>query len=116
MATIEERTLPLKPIKVVKILLAASVLLIFLSSCNKRLEGKYVGETIFGIKVSLEFTSEDVTSNILGIPMTGTYAIEGDELTISFTVLGETTNIKGQLMKNKVLIEGVSFVKQKNPS
>lgn len=77
-----------KSAKILSFLLVVVVLMFTLASCGSRLSGTYETDEVLGSKTSYTFDGNEVTIKItiIGVSteLTGTYAIEDDEITFTF--------------------------------
>ena len=92
------------------IVLAAALLL---TSCGgDRLSGTYSSEGF--VAQTFTFSGDSVTMSAFGINANGTYKIEGDTITISYTLFGSDYVWSQPFSKsgNAITISGTRFVKQ----
>ena len=102
-----------KKLKSVAALFLAFVLVFTLAGCGGGgLNGTYVAEDMIG--QSITFNGDKVTLSALGIDVTGKYKIEGNKITITYTMLGEEYSISESFSQsgNKINFGGTEFVKK----
>ncbi len=99
-------------VRTVSLCLLMALLTVTLTSCSEKLSGTYTSLDL----VSQSFTFKDdlVTISAFGINATGTYAIEGDEIAITYTLLGVETTWRQSFSKSgdSIYINGMRFIKQ----
>ena|GEM_PF-4806451 len=100
------------------IVLGAFIALLFLlTACSSSsLSGTYEGSQD-GLPVSLEFSGGNkVKTNILGLPVDGTYKVSGDRITITLTVsilgISQSQDITGKIDGDKIIFADVTFTKK----
>ena len=100
--------------KIIALILIISILILILFSCgnNDKLSGTYVGSS-FGFRKSYTFDGDKVTvTDMTGIPLNGTYKIDGDTITIK--TWSEFTYSFEKKSNNVILIDGIEFTKNGN--
>ena len=95
-------------------LLTALVLLsLLLTACSgSKLSGTYYSAD--GISQSFTFHGDQVTMSAFGINATGTYKIEGDKITIHYSLFGIPYDWQQPFSKsgNSIYIGGTQFIKK----
>lgn len=93
-------------------LLLAVTLILSLSSCGGRLKGTYTSEGL--VAQTFTFDGDDVTMSAFGINVSGKYKISGDQITITYSLLGmENTWTQSFSKSGKTInIGGTDFVKR----
>lgn len=96
--------------------LAAVLMVVVLLSavaCTKRLSGSYVSSEILGTTYTFDGDKVTVSSD-LGIALTGTYKIEKDTISITYTVLSisSTNTLSFEKKGNSIFLDGVEYVKK----
>lgn len=77
--------------------------------CSKKLDGLYVAD-IMGIKMSYEFSGDEVTMSIGSVgSLSGTYEIKDDEITITYNDLDQTENRSFEKDGKDIIIDGLLF-------
>ena len=99
--------------RVLFIALAICILMMTLSACAGGLRGTYRSQGL----ISQTFTfsgSDKVTMSAFGINANGTYKINGDKMTITYTIFGMDSTWSCNYSKSgkSVYIDGTEFVKQ----
>lgn len=100
--------------KIKKICALALIIVMSLSlaSCGNRLNGTYRSQGL--IAQTFTFNGDNVTMSAFGINTTGTYKVDGDEITIVYTLFGSEYEWTQPFSKsgNTINIGGTDFVKQ----
>jgi len=96
-----------------------AVLILSMTSCGGGggLSGTYSStDEMFGIEVSYKFSGGNkVTMSTFGMSFDGTYKIEGNEITIKFTMFGETSEESysfEQVSDKVIIIDGSEYTKK----
>lgn len=96
--------------------LCAAILIIVMSislvSCGNKLNGTYRSQGF--ISQTFTFKGDNVTMSAFGINTTGTYKIDGNEITIVYTLFGSEYEWTQSFSKsgNTINIGGTDFIKQ----
>ena len=86
------------------------LLILTIASCGpKRLSGTYESPSLLGLSYTLTFKGDKVTTNLLGIEMSGTYVIDGNNITITFPISGD---MNGKIDKNKIIFSDITLTKK----
>lgn len=93
-------------------LLLAFALILTLSSCGGSLKGTYASEGL--IAQTFTFDGDNVTMSAFGINVTGKYKISGDQITITYSLLGMDNTWTQSFSKSgkTITIGGTAFAKQ----
>ena len=93
-------------------LLLADTLILTLSACGGGLKGTYASEGL--VAQTFTFDGDDVTMSAFGINVTGKYKISGDQITITYSLLGmENTWTQSFSKSGKTInIGGTDFTKR----
>lgn len=93
-------------------LLLAVTLILTLSACGSKLKGTYVSEGL--ISQTFTFDGDDVTMSAFGINVSGKYKISGNQIIITYSLLGlENTWTQSFSKSGKTInIGGTDFVKR----
>lgn len=93
------------------ILFLLVVISLILTACGK-LSGKYYLKDSYGMQY-LEFNGDQVTITTFGIPVSGTYKIKGNQMTVKTNVLGYESETPYSFKKsgNSLLFEGQTYIK-----
>lgn len=82
-------------------LLVCTVFLV--TACSVDYSGQYGGLSDAGIFVSMTLGKDGtVETNMLGIPVTGTYTVKNDQITVKLTTMGYSQSIKGRITKDTI--------------
>jgi len=89
---------------------------LFVTSCGGGggLSGTYYNDE-FGYEMSYKFSGGKVTENLYNLPMSGTYKIDGDKITIKTTLLGissEDTYTFEKVSDKVIIIDGIEYTKK----
>ena len=97
--------------RVIALLLAINLALI-LSACGSGLKGTYASEGL--VAQTFTFDGGDVTMSAFGINVSGKYKISGNQITITYSLLGmENTWTQSFSKSGKTInIGGTDFVKR----
>ncbi len=87
------------------------VISLILTACGK-LSGKYYLKDSYGMQY-LEFNGDQVTITTFGIPVSGTYKIKGNQMTVKTNVLGYESETPYSFSKsgNAITFEGQTYIK-----
>ncbi len=93
-------------------LLLAIAMVFALSSCGNSLKGTYTSEGL--VAQTFTFDGDDVTMSAFGINVSGKYKISGDQITITYSLLGmENTWTQSFSKSGKTInIGGTDFTKR----
>lgn len=93
-------------------LLLAFALILTLSSCGGNLKGTYASEGL--IAQTFTFDGDNVTMSAFGINVSGKYKISGDQITITYSLLGMENTWTQSFSKsgNTINIGGTDFTKR----
>lgn len=97
------------------LLLVCTVFLV--AACSADYSGQYGGLSDAGIFVSMVLNKDGTAeTNLLGIPVTGTYTLKNDQITVKLTTMGYSQSVQGRITKDTIefsdviLKKGVSSV------
>ena len=107
-----------KNIFMIFVILTSAVLILLLVSCgdSNNLKGKYIAiDEQYGIESFYEFSGENITFNIHGLPGVGIYKIMDDKIIItanfSGTARAETYSFE-KVSDKVIIIDGLEFTKK----
>lgn len=77
--------------------------------CSEKLNGLYVTD-VMGIKMSYEFSDDEVTMSIGGVgALNGTYEIKDDEIIITYNELDQSETRTFKKDGKDIIIDGLLF-------
>ena len=92
------------------------IICFLLLACSSSISGIYEG-TQYGIPISMEFRDDTVQTNILGFPISGTYEINRDRITINLTVsmfgMNQSESISGKIDGKNIVFADITLTKIK---
>lgn len=103
-----------KMLKCVAVVLVICLMCCTLMACATKLSGTYTSKDGL-IKQSFTFMEDDrVKVSAFGINVEGTYKIEDDEITITYSLLNLSYNMTKSFEKSgqSIFVDGVEFVKE----
>ena len=99
--------------KFIKSFLFITLFTCLLCSCNSKLSGRYEGISNRGIPVYFEFDGNKVTTATRGNPLTGTYKVDNNIVTLTFVLTGHTQDFRGELKDGKLYFQDVVLEKKR---
>ena len=104
--------------KKLALVLGIVLLVVIVSSCSTTIElsGLYEGTSPEGLPVSMDFKIDKVEANLLGLPVTGTYKVNGNKLTVVVTVLGQSQELVGRIDGDEIIFDDFALIKQRAKS
>lgn len=101
-------------IKIAAVALVLAMIVCCFSACATKLNGTYTSEGL--IKQSFTFKEDNVVvMSAFGIEAEGTYVIEDDTITITYSLLNISYDWEKSFEKDgdSIFIDGIEFIKQK---
>ncbi len=99
-------------VRILAVAMALLMVTLALASCGQ-LSGTYVVEAS-GMEATMKFSGDKVTMKVAGVEVEGKYKIKGDEITITYEVMGQEVSETSSFEKTKkgIKIDGVEYKKK----
>lgn len=82
----------------------------FVTACEVDYSGQYGGRSDAGIFVSMTLEKDGtVETNILGFPLTGTYTVKKNQITVTITTMGYSQSVQGKISKDAIEFADVTL-------
>lgn len=92
--------------------------LLFFSACSGAdFSGYYGAISKEGIVLSIELKQDgSMQTNVFGLPLTGTYTVEGEKLTLTYEYLGMKDSVSGRISKDAIEFADITLERDFSPS